>query len=60
MGILDKILRRKTDHDQWLKDHPGKGKVTMDAPSISAADEAATRSRMEEELSQQRTKRETE
>ncbi len=57
MGILDKLLRRKPSHDQWLEDHPGKGKVTMDAPSISAADEAATRSRMEAELSEQRTKR---
>ena len=58
MGILDKLLRRNTNHEQWLEDHPGKGKVTMDAPAISEADEAATRSRMESELSEQRTKRE--
>lgn len=57
MGILDKLLRRKPDHDQWLANHPGKGKVTMDAPTISASDEAATRSRMEAELSEQRNKR---
>ncbi|MGE0597881.1 MAG: hypothetical protein AB7J35_12060 [Dehalococcoidia bacterium] len=58
MGILDKLLRRKPDHDQWLADHPGKGKVTMSAPAISEADEAATRSRMEAELTEQRSKRE--
>jgi hypothetical protein len=58
MGILDKLLRRKPDHDQWLADHAGKGKVTMDAPAISEADEAATRSRMEAELVEQRTRRE--
>ncbi|MGE3075964.1 MAG: hypothetical protein AB7N24_08765 [Dehalococcoidia bacterium] len=58
MGILDKLLRRKPSHEQWLEDHPGKGRVTMDAPAISAADEAATRSRMETELSEQRNKRE--
>jgi hypothetical protein len=32
----------------------------MDAPSISASDEAATRSRMEAELSAQREKRDNE
>jgi hypothetical protein len=57
MGILDKLLRRKDNHDEWLAKNPGKGKVTMEAPGISADEEAATRSRMEGELDAQRTKR---
>lgn len=60
MGILDRLLRRKPDHEAWLRAHPGKSSVNMDAPGISAADEAATRSRMEGELSEQRSRRETE
>lgn len=59
MGILDKLLRRKGDHDEWLRQHPGKGRVTMDAPAVSAADEAATRSRMEDEMDAQRAKRDS-
>lgn len=62
MGILDKLLRRdKTaQHEKWLDAHPGKGRVTMDAPGISAQEEADTRSRMEDELNAQRAKRESE
>jgi hypothetical protein len=60
MGILDKILRRKPTHEQWLESHPGKGRVTMEAPGVSASEEAATRSRMEDELDVQRDKRNTE
>jgi hypothetical protein len=59
MGILDKLLRRKPSHDEWLESHPGKGKVTMDAPGVSATEEAAMRSRMESELSAQREKRDS-
>ena len=57
MGIFDRFFKRKNDHEKWLEDHPGKGKVTMDAPAISADDEANTRSRMEEELAEQRARR---
>ena len=57
MGILDKLLRRKPDHEAWLKANPGKRKVTMDAPDISAAESASMRSRMESELDEQRNKR---
>ena len=57
MGILDKLLRRKDNHEEWLEKNPGKGKVTMEAPGISADEEAATRSRMEGELDAQRDKR---
>jgi hypothetical protein len=62
MGILDKLFRRnrEADHDKWLAEHPGKGRVTMDAPSVSLEDEANTRSRMEAELSAQRERRESE
>ena len=57
MGILDKLLRRKDTHEEWLEKNPGKGKVTMGAPGVSADEEAATRSRMEGELDAQRDKR---
>lgn len=57
MGILDKLFRRKDNHEEWLAKNPGKGKVTMEAPGVSAEDEAATRSRMEGELDAQRTRR---
>jgi hypothetical protein len=61
MGILDKLFRRNrdADHDKWLEQHPGKGRVTMEAPGVSAEDEANTRSRMEKELDAQRARRET-
>lgn len=59
MGILDRLMRRKTDHETWLANHPGKGRITMDAPGISASEEAATRDRMERELSEQRNQRES-
>jgi hypothetical protein len=59
MNILDKILRRNraADHERWLEAHPGKGKVTMEAPGISEAEEAGTRARMEAELDAQRARR---
>ena len=61
MAFFDKLFRRnrEADHDKWLAEHPGKGRVTMDAPSVSMEDEANTRSRMEAELSAQRDRRET-
>ncbi len=53
MSILDKLFRRKPSHEEWLAAHPGKGRITMDAPAISDAEQAATRSRMEAELDRQ-------
>ncbi len=50
MGILDRLLRRKVNHDDWLAAHPGKGKMTMTEPIVSDAEQAATRSRMEAEM----------
>lgn len=50
MGILDRLLRRKTDHNEWLAAHPGKGKMTMTEPIVSDAEQAATRARMEAEM----------
>jgi hypothetical protein len=60
VGILDKLLKRNrvADHDKWLEAHPGKGRVTMEAPGVSAQEEADMRSRMEDELAAQRAKRE--
>ncbi len=53
MSLFDKLFRRKPSHEEWLAAHPGKGRVTMDAPAISEADQAATRARMEDELQRQ-------
>jgi hypothetical protein len=57
VSILSKLFRRGDNHEEWLVKHPGKESVSVDAPSISATDEAATRSRMESELNEQRTRR---
>lgn len=57
MSIFSKLFRRGDNHEEWLVKHPGKESVSVDAPSISANDEAATRSRMEKELDQQRATR---
>ena len=59
MGILDKLFRRnrEADHEKWLANNPGKGRVTMDAPSVSLEDEENTRARMEAELDAQRARR---
>ena len=54
MGILDRLLRRKDDHDKWLADHPGKGNFTIDASPVTPAEQAATRARMESGLGGQR------
>lgn len=59
MGILDKLFRRNrdADHEKWLADHPGKGKMTMTEPIVSDAEQAATRTRMENEMADQSAKR---
>jgi len=61
MKLLDKLFKRDSEasHDKWLAEHPGKGKHTMEAPSISEDEGAATRQRMEDELDAQRARRET-
>jgi hypothetical protein len=61
LGIFDKLFRRnrEADHEKWLSAHPGKGRVTMDAPSVSIEDEENTRARMEAELDAQRSRRES-
>lgn len=53
MSILDRILRRRSSHEDWLAAHPGKGRITMTGPAISDAEQAATRARMEAEMSKQ-------
>ena len=57
MGILDKIFRRKANHDEWLEKNPGKGSFTIDASPVTPAEQAATRARMEAELDKQNYKR---
>ena len=53
MSILDRIFKKKSNHEEWLAAHPGKGKMTMTEPIVSDADQAATRSRMEADLNRQ-------
>ena len=57
MSILNRLFRRGDTHEAWLAKHPGKESVSVEAPSISLNDEAATRSRMEKEMDQQRATR---
>lgn len=59
MGILDKLFRRdkEADHEKWLENHPGKGKMDMSEPIVSDDEQAAMRSRMEAEVAEQNAKR---
>lgn len=57
MGWLKKLLRREGGHDKWLAAHPGKESSKSGPPSISAEDEERTRSHMEREMDEQRSKR---
>jgi len=58
MSWLKKLLGREQSHEDWLAEHPGKGAPTSMPPAVSDEEEKATRSRMENELDAQRTKRE--
>lgn len=59
MGILDKLFRRdrEADHEKWLANNPGKGKMNMTEPIVSDDEQAATRARMEAEVDRQNAKR---
>ncbi len=58
MSWATKLFHREHDHDKWLAAHPGKDSSTKTPPpAISAADEAQVRQKMEQELDEQRTKR---
>lgn len=58
MSWLSKLLHRDHDHTKWLAEHPGKDSSTKTPPpAISASDEANTRQKMEQELDDQRAKR---
>lgn len=59
MGILDKLFRRDkaAEHEKWLENNPGKGKMAMSEPIVSDDEQAATRARMEAEMAEQNAKR---
>lgn len=58
MSWLNKLLHRENDHAKWLEAHPGKDSSTKTPPpAISASDEANVRQKMEQELDDQRAKR---
>ena len=57
MSWLKKLLGREQSHEEWLAEHPGKGAPKSMPPAVSDEEEKATRSRMENELDAQRTKR---
>jgi len=57
MGWLKKVIGREHDHAKWLPAHPGKESSKSAPPIVSAEDESQTRSRMESEMDEQRSKR---
>lgn len=58
MGLLQRFFGRKSDHEAWLADHPGKDSKPAPPMAISADEEQRTRSQMEGELTDQRNRRE--
>ena len=59
MGFLNKLLRREKSHEQWLEEHPGKGKMSaMDQTEATEAQQLATRERMEAEMAAKKLERE--
>lgn len=58
MEWLNKLLRRRGDHDKWLAAHPGKGGFSLPPTTeTDAADQARARALMESELSSDADKR---
>ncbi len=58
MSWFKKLIGRQETHEQWLEKHPGKGAPSAPPPLNSPEDDAAVRSHMEEELAEQRRRRE--
>lgn len=51
MEWLNKLLRRRGDHEQWLKEHPGKGSLSLPSSTeAQVAEQAKVRATMEAEL----------
>jgi len=60
MGWLKRVLGREGDHAKWLAAHPGKDSSKSAPLIVSEEEEHQTRSRMEHELDEQRSKRQHE
>jgi hypothetical protein len=58
MRWLKKIIGREETREQWLEKHPGKGAPKAAPPMTSPEEDALVRSHMEEELAEQRKRRE--
>ncbi len=57
MAFFNRVLRRKTSHEDWLAAHPGKN-VTYEAQAAVSTDEQARmRAQMEQEMEADRDKR---
>jgi hypothetical protein len=57
MGWLKKLLGREETHERWLEKHPGKASTKSVPTAADPEAEAATRARMEGEMSAARDKR---
>lgn len=59
MGFLKRILRKggESDHEAWLKAHPGKESMHMTSAAVTDEEKARMRSQMEGELDTQRGNR---
>jgi hypothetical protein len=57
MSFLQRLLRRKPSHEEWLAAHPGKESKKAAPLSIDEAEQQRMRNQMEGELDQQRATR---
>lgn len=58
MGLLQRILGRKPDHDAWLAKHPGKDSKPAPPMGVSQAEQDRMRGQMEGDIAEQRSRRE--
>lgn len=59
MKLINKILHRDagvSEHEEWLKAHPGKGSMAAGAAPPNAGYDQASREKMERELAAQKEK----
>ncbi|MFN0146930.1 MAG: hypothetical protein ACKVT1_10485 [Dehalococcoidia bacterium] len=53
MGWLKKLVGKEETHEEWLVKHPGKGAMKTVEAAVSDEEQAAMRSRMEQEMRDQ-------
>lgn len=58
MGILQRLMGRKPNHEEWLATHPGKESTKAPPPSIDVNEQDRMRTQMEGEMNEQRSRRE--